>query len=55
MIAWWAGITAQVRTKTNALLCTLDVRQIRSRLLGKREAPGMESNQEIVGAGIPIG
>jgi hypothetical protein len=37
----------------NALLCTLDVRQIRRGLLGKREASGMESNREIVGAGIP--
>jgi hypothetical protein len=39
-----AGIFARKRTRTVVLLCTLDVRQVRRRALGKRKAPGMESN-----------
>jgi hypothetical protein len=42
------GISVHVRTSTSVLLRTLDVRQIRRRLPGKRKASGMESNPVIV-------
>jgi hypothetical protein len=37
-----------LKTRTNLRLRTLDVRQIRRRALGKRKAPGMESNRRIL-------
>jgi hypothetical protein len=42
------GIVMRTTTQTHVLLCTLDVRQIRREVLGKRKAPGMESNGGIV-------
>jgi hypothetical protein len=37
--------------KSNILLGTLDVRQIRRQALGKRKAPGMESNEVSIAGG----
>jgi hypothetical protein len=43
-----AGISVLARTRKNVLLRTLDVRQIRRKVLGKRKASGMKSNPHII-------
>ena len=47
-------VIAYLRRRTNVLLSTLDVRQIRRRL-GKRKASGMESNTCILSDHSPQG
>jgi hypothetical protein len=43
-----ADISERTGIGTDVLLCTLDVRQIRRGILGKRKASGMESNHGIL-------